>query len=378
MIKKIIHIAPYEKFIKSAHHTFEAAFPDTNVFYIIKSNKTYPYVLGFDGYKTLDDSEASMNSLLMDIETADYLVLHYLEDLKAKVVSKIQSNCKVIWIPWGADLYENKLFYNKPLYGFRTRMLRFKEELYIESRSIIRGLLLKNRHNSIQKSLSRIDIIACAIPQEFDLLIDTGLFKNDLKMINFFYYPLELIVSKDLNINKETILKANKILVGNSASPTSNHADSFHLLKKCNIVDKKIVVPLNYGGDKMYVDKIVENGLLSFRENFRPILDFMSLEEYNTLISSCGFAIMNHYRQQAIGNIITLLWAGTKVFLNENNLVFTFFKSIGCHIFSIQNDLHKDSFTLLTQLEIEQNRTILIKHFSSEATVSILKKQLMT
>jgi dTDP-N-acetylfucosamine:lipid II N-acetylfucosaminyltransferase len=376
MIKKIIHIAPYEKFIKSAHHTFEAAFPDTNIFYIIQSNETCPYALGFDGYKTLDDSEASMNILLADIETADYLVLHYLEDLKAKVVSKIQSNCKVIWIPWGADLYENKLFYNKPLYGKKTQMLRFKEWFYTESRSIIRSLLLKNKHNSIKKSLSRIDIIACAVPQEFNLLVDTGLFKNDLKMINFFYYPLELIISKDLNIKKEPIIKSDKILVGNSASPTSNHADSFELLRKYQIFDKKIFTPLNYGGDKIYINKIVEKGSIIFKENFIPIIDFMSLEDYNVLISSCGFAIMNHYRQQAIGNIITLLWAGTKIFLNENNLVFTFFKSIGCHIFSMQNDLHKNSFTLLTHIEIEQNRVILKAHFSSDAIVSILKNQL--
>lgn len=377
MIKKIIHIAPYEKFIKSAHFTFETAFPNTNVFYIIQSEREYPYPLGFENYKILEDTEGGIQAILKDIETADFVVLHYLENVKAKIVSQLSAySCKVIWIPWGADLYENTLFYNENLYGSKTKKLILKEYLYSKTRHWARTILLKNKNTDIKNCLKNIDIIGCAVPQEFDLLKNTGLFKKDLSMINFFYYPLELIVSKDLDIKKEVKISDKNILIGNSASPTSNHSESFDYLKKWHIIDKNIITPLNYGGDKPYTEGIVTYGKSIFKDHFKPILGFMPLVEYNQLISTCGFAIMNHYRQQAIGNIITLLWSGSKVFLNENNLVYPFLKSINCHIFSIQKDLSQEAFQLLIQTEIEHNRIVLKERFCSESVITTLKSQL--
>ena len=376
MIKKIIHIAPFEKFIKAAHNTFEAAFPNANIFYIIKREADYPYSLGFDNYKILDENEENFNVVLADIETADYVFLHYLEDTKARIISKISNkSCKIVWIPWGADLYENKLFYQEPLYGKKTKRLIFKELLLSYIRIIAKTILLKNRKNAIKDSLKLIDIIACAVPQEFNLLKKTGLFRYNLDMINFSYYPLEIVVSDDMDIKKETHIKADTILIGNSAIATNNHLEAFDILRKLVVSDKKIVVPLNYG-DKKYANEVVKYGKKTFGQNFNPILNFMPLDNYNQLISSCGFAIMNQYRQQAIGNIITLLWGGTKVFLNDNNLVYPFLKEIGCIIFSINNDLFKEPFSLLSKSEIEHNRMILKERFCSFTVVDTLQKQL--
>jgi hypothetical protein len=58
----------------------------------------------------------------------------------------------------------------------------------------------------------------------------------------------------------------------------------------------------------------------------------MPLDEYNDLVAGCDVVIMNHRRQQALGNIGTALNAGATVYLDEANPVYEFFRRSGASV----------------------------------------------
>jgi hypothetical protein len=121
------------------------------------------------------------------------------------------------------------------------------------------------------------------------------------------------------------------ILVGNSSSVSNNHLEVFDLLARHDLGDRKIVVPLSYGSPT-YRDRIIQAGQAMFGARFVPLVDFMSLDQYNATISSCAIVIMGHRRQQGVGNIATMLYKGARVFLHENTTTYQFLKSRGAHI----------------------------------------------
>jgi hypothetical protein len=128
-----------------------------------------------------------------------------------------------------------------------------------------------------------------------------------------------------------------------------------------NLPDSKLIVPLSYGF-KNYAEDVIQSGKEIFGENFSPITEFLPYQKYDEIVGSCGIVIMNHYRQQAVGNILMALYKGAKVYLRNSNILFKYFKRIGCHIFSIDDDLRNenpDAFVLLEPEQVESNRRVL-------------------
>src|SRR5262249_49706535 len=89
-------------------------------------------------------------------------------------------------------------------------------------------------------------------------------------------------------------LNARNILVGNSSSPTSNHVDAFEMLVRLKLGDRKVIVPLSYGGREDYRDHVIKAGNRLFGSNFIPLVEFMPMKDYSALIKACGVYILNH------------------------------------------------------------------------------------
>ena len=101
----------------------------------------------------------------------------------------------------------------------------------------------------------------------------------------------------------------------------------------------------------------------------------MPLEKYNIIISQCSIVIMNHYRQQSVGNIVAMIWMGSRVYLDERNTFYHYLKRIGVVVFSIKNDLHRSSeiaLVGLSQSEKNLNRELLKMNIGFD----IIKRQL--
>ncbi|HCC8073849.1 TPA: hypothetical protein M8J30_005062, partial [Klebsiella aerogenes] len=74
-----------------------------------------------------------------------------------------------------------------------------------------------------------------------------------------------------------------------------------------------------------------------------------------------GFVIMNHIRQQGVGNIISMIYFGAKVFLRLENPTFSFLKEKGIKLYSVQ-ELENEPSLLSSHLEkkdVVNNRLII-------------------
>lgn len=107
------------------------------------------------------------------------------------------------------------------------------------------------------------------------------------------------------------------ILVGNSADPSNNHLEVFDKLEAFKNQDIKVYTPLSYGNQD-YAQTIIEQGQQHFDDKFEALTEHMPFNQYLEFLGKIDIAIFNHKRQQAMGNTITLLGLGKKVFMRSD------------------------------------------------------------
>lgn len=74
-----------------------------------------------------------------------------------------------------------------------------------------------------------------------------------------------------------------------------------------------------------------------------------------------------------MGNIISALKNGCKVFLSDNNPVYKFYKKIGIIVFSVENELNNKNIEQpLSFKEIAHNRQILKTMYDYDACINNL------
>src|SRR5690606_37456726 len=160
------------------------------------------------------------------------------------------------------------------------------------------------------------------------------------------------------------------ILIGNSASPENNHLDTFKVIReRFDIVGRRIVVPLSYG-DMHYREHVVRAGKQLFGDKFQPLLGYMSRAEYFESLSSCGFVVMNHSRQQAIGNVSAALLSGARLFMNPLSPLYDYLNARGFFV-----DELSEASGDLSPLSIEQrlvNKKLILETWGCDAHQSQL------
>ncbi|WP_224994860.1 TDP-N-acetylfucosamine:lipid II N-acetylfucosaminyltransferase [Cesiribacter sp. SM1] len=364
----LLHICDDEKFIDFAISQFEEVAPGKNKFlvlidsyrhsftYIKQTDKVVPFVLQEN---TLNYSQVKA------------VIIHYLTEEKCKIINSIPAHIPVVWLFWGQDAQKSFTDINyKPKTNALVRRLFGWQESTLMYTNWARRLVLPYKERG--KALRRINYCAPVISNELDLMNrKLGL---SLKELAFTYGYLEAIIPDSL-----TNLRINgkNILVGNSSSAACNHIESFDLIKRSNDwQDRKVIVPLSYG-NKRYRNEIVRIGKDYFGENFVPIIDFMPLEKYNAYLSSCSVSIMNHNRQQALGNIIILLWLGARVYMDTVNPLFQYLVNKGLAVESVQSVMEQGvGFSFEEALSVDdvgKNRLILQKLFKREVVLNNTK-----
>jgi|UPI00030D37AE hypothetical protein len=270
---------------------------------------------------------------------------------------------------WGGDLYFLPEL-SSNLYLKETKKIRFKQYNFNGKIGSLLSEYTNSFYNSVFKiikqqehpvklrrnQLKKIDSVSTVIPYDYYLIQ-----KHINRKIEF--KPFKYITIEDALADEITSLCTDEnFLIGNSATLTNNHLDTFNFLININIDNKKIIVPLSYG-DKKYAEYIKSIGEEMFKESFMPLMEFLPLMEYHAILNSCGNVIMNQIRQQAIANIIVALWKGARVFLNKKNPVFSFFKEKGLKIFEIEDLKRHPSFPDFGELATV-NRPLLNKIYS--------------
>lgn len=385
MERKIYHIAPDEKFINSGFQQFEAIRPNGNTLLI------YGVKDGILKHITIDKSKRRFIELnpntFKNIPRNSIVIFHSIPDYILNFLPYLPPEVVIIGSVFGYETYEDKLFYPESiLYDKITRSLFHKSNKFSEIKErikyrvfpILRKInskkfyITKTEIDKVKKLkkkelLSRINLLC--LPYYEELKSQERILKMKFKLFEFCYYPLEKILNVDspVNMNKDTIL------IGHSGNSNGNHLDILNKVYEVIPKDLKIKIPFSYGKE-IYIERTTEIIEKTY-PNVLILRNFMKIEDYNGILNSTKIAIFNNRRQQGMGNIISLLYFGAKVFLSKYNSLYLFFKNHGAVIYCYENELTKDSFMKgLSEEEILKNRNLLKQLFSSD----VLRNKLLS
>lgn len=247
---------------------------------------------------------------------------------------------KCYWVVWGADLY----IYNKP----RTR-LKDKLEHYLRT-----------------QVYSKVGHIITYIKGDYELAQKWYGAKGEYH--ECFMYPSNLYNEYDIKLKEHRTIN---IQLGNSADPSNNHIEVLLQLTKYKDDDLQIFTPLSYGSQE-YAREVITKGKELFGKKFIPLTEFMPFEKYLEFLGSIDIAIFLHKRQQAMGNIITLLGLGKKVYIPSDITPWQLFNSLDVKVFDVAN-IEIDS---INEEIKKENQEKIKEYFSKENYFKQLKNLL--
>lgn len=345
---RLVHIFHDDKFVDSTIKLFDEVRSDISIYFVLKNKKAPLNYVKSDQVQRLDvnqkdqfqDFIKKMNSIPNTV-----LMLHTLSSEHQHIVSKVNDSLKKVWFVWGYDLYDTWPLYKKSILTKRTRefaelYLTFSQRMLFNSFGLflfkIRALFPSKFKHKLESSFNlsffenvqKIDYVTTVVPNEYELV--KGL-NSTIKYLPFSYASIESLMADDMSID---LNEGVNILVGNSADPSNNHIDILEKLSSLELGERKVYVPLSYSGNDTYIRKIQEAGFKLLPKNFVPILKYLTLEEYNKILSSCSVFIFNHIRQQALGNIIFAGYSGAKLYLNPKSPVYQYLSSENIKLYS--------------------------------------------
>jgi len=360
----ILHIVPDEKFIDTAYRSFEAANLDNNEFVIIGKKHLLRYIKKTP-IRFIERREFGSKKFVDSLKNYDMVCLHWMDDAKMQLLARADQSVKFVWIGWGGDYYDLITGDTTKLLKPKTLALSQKHRIQASSLSLkskIKQIIKKIIYKKIEKQhiINRIDFFAPVLYEDYELLLKAiPDFKPHYLAWN--YGTLEDDMIKGF---EDHVISGKNILIGNSATYENNHLDIFEYIRPLNLDSRKILAPLSYG-DMQYRDLVASEAKMHFDEHFVSVEGFMPISEYVSMLSSCSVAIMGHLRQQALGNIVIMIYLGAKVFLDRHNPVYLFFKKHHTFIYAL-DEIEAEIDNALTSEDIEFNRKILRQHWSRE------------
>lgn len=380
---RFIHFVVDDKFIPDSIKCFQDADLTSNKFYYLTENPAaVKYIkntiVEYINIKQLSDV---INQLIV----SDVVVLHCLYALPAQFICKIPKSIKVVWYAWGFDIYSNG-YPIKPLIDLNGALLpltKSKMNYFLGLKNLLERFRVitdtKGYHTKssiIQyAAIARVDYFAGVFPSEYDLLKKHCTHFKAKRVTHNYIHPEEFALN---DILEPCHVSGNNILLGNSAAYLCNHLDIMHALyDQTTFRDFDIYCPLSYGGNRYYINAVVKEGKSLFGNRFKPLLNYLPLGEYTTIIQSCSSIILGYKQQAATCNCLTSLWSGLKVFLPKTSMNFEEYGNVeGLRVYSIEDDLNDMVLSSKPDFDIVQQRKILSDIYSYERWEKDLKEAL--
>lgn len=343
MNNKVLHIGNYENFIPPFIEIVKDNFDFSKHFFLFTGD-----VLGGEikKYKNVSIMKKSIFSrinyylkIIVMMHKSKKVILHGLFDNKLAIILFFAPWLlkKCYWVMWGGDLYVYQL-------GVRNWKWKLRE--------FFRRPVIK-----------KMGYLVTYIKGDYELAQNwygaRGDYKECLMYTSNLYRAYEVPKKKSQSIN---------LLIGNSADPSNNHLEIFDKLDDYKDQNIKIYTPLSYG-NKEYAIKVAAEGEKRFGSKFVAMKDFMQFSEYLEFLGEIDIAIFNHKRQQAMGNTITLLSLGKKVYMRNDVTQWQFFKSHNITIYNIE----KLMITPLDQSVLDENKIHLSEYMSENNLINQLK-----
>jgi dTDP-N-acetylfucosamine:lipid II N-acetylfucosaminyltransferase len=335
----IVHYSLAEKFTEPFIDFVERHFDRDEHFFIIAETGAFhttprPNVICLP--KSITERR-KLAVLIQYFNNADKVILHGLFDRTLLICYALQPWLleRSYWVIWGGDLY----VYRHQRLGIRSR-LGGKLRSYV---------------------IKRFGHLVTFVRGDYELARRwygaTGIYHE------CYLYPSNIFNN---TIGSGEQKGAINVLLGNSADPTNKHLEVLEKLQRFVDFPIRIYCPLSYG-DRDYADEVARAGSQAFGERFVALRQFMPFEEYLALLGEIDIAVFAHERQQAMGNTITLLGLGKKVFMRKDVSQWALFSEMGIMVF----DVDLLDVSPMETSAAENNRAIVTQQFSE----SNLKKQ---
>ena len=339
---KVLHLITLDKFISPLIDLLESQeYFNEHLFHISGDELKFPVKRRGNTtfLKDYSNKFSAYLDLLKVLNKTEKIIIHGLIDIKIVVLLFFQPWLlkKCYWVMWGGDLYAYQL-------AERNWKWRFKEFF---RRPVIKHMGHLVTYIEGDVALARKWYGA------------TGQYHECIMYTSNVYreYPVPGEPHNRINIQ-----------IGNSADPSNNHLEILEQLLPLRDQNIAIYAPLSYGNQE-YAQSIIKAGVEQFGEKFKPMTDFMPFDQYLEFLGKVDIAIFNHKRQQAMGNTITLLGLGKKVYLRDDVTPWKVFEKIGAKVYSTSN-------INLTPLDLEtmnHNQSIIKEHFSEKTLLAQLR-----
>lgn len=350
----ILHVINDSLFIARGLSHFNKAYPNKPRTLLVTKSRTLKYLQFEPDVKLLRLRELFSARALKEIRSADAIILHSSKNVGFLVSLLAKKTTKILWIGYGFDYYNLLAKRGYEFYGLETKALYDKQHTKKLDVSLKHRIHVLIDSFIMKSAFRRIDFFSPVIREDYDL------FKEYFPKIRMTYVPWSYGDSLENSVYSDSLpTPGPNILIGNSASYTNNHLEVFSLLRNVDLRGRKLIVPLSYG-DKEYRDHIITIGRNLFGDSFMPLVDFMPIDAYYSLIKSCSIVFMNHYRQQATCNITAMIAFGAKLYLSKKNPYYMNCINRDLKICAIE-ELTSDSsslFSLLSESERSLNRKI--------------------
>lgn len=336
-------------------------------FVVVEADRELRHFEGFDDIHVVRPDSNEFKQLVNGLTGYKAVVLHGLFwPWEEYILEHVPKEVKVAWVFWGGEIYgreDLRYSFLAPISKFLFKCHRLLRLLKKKGKALI--------PYEIPKALfRRVDFCLTDIPEEYQFATDY--LCNGMAHLWYNYYSIEETLGDAMFVSGS----GDNILIGHSGTIEGNHLEVFRRIKKSSLQNRRIVSPLSYG-DGWVINLVSKVGERKYGKAFYPIMGFMPRIQYNEEISECNIVIMNHFRPQAMGNIITALWLGKRVYMSERSMQYHYLKSLGIVLFSIENDLSQDISSPGVSLSpdcISRNKQILLSVYGREAARKKIEK----
>lgn len=321
-MKRIIHFANDEKFIDKAYDEFKQFESLAHSHFTIFSNNSQLKHIRFK-CSIADENYFKHPETAVILNSYDLIIIHFMDVRYFDLLKNQRIKTKILWIGWGGDYY----WLINTLNNFAIYKELTKAQLGIKDNFFLK-ILKKYKNNKNVNLLNRVNYFSPVLEEDFSLIKKN--YKNfKPQYVAWNYGNLEDHYRSDLPILGDAVL------LGNSATATNNHYDLIKIIDQLNLSNEKIFIPVSYG-EKGYKDRLKKN-LLKREINVKNIIlleDFLTVDEYNNILSQCSNVFMGHIRQQAMGNVISLIYMGARLFFFRESVVYNYLIKNGLAVYS--------------------------------------------
>jgi dTDP-N-acetylfucosamine:lipid II N-acetylfucosaminyltransferase len=339
--RKIVHCMHAEKFIEPFIEFVANNFDSTRNVYLIRESDKFPTQVRSNVHTITEQAGFFANIFFYIgwLNSAEKIIFHGLFHKELFLMLFVQPWLlkKSYWIIWGGDLYRKQ---------YHQR--RLKSDIF----EVVRAFVFK-----------RMGHFVTHVKGDYELA--KSWYGANGKYHECLMYPSNLYKGYVIPPKAGEVVN---ILVGNSATHTNNHLEIFEKLAAFKNRNIMIYCPLSYGTPANNADCIAKLGKEMFGDKFIPLLEFMPFEKYLELLGQIDIAVFAHKRQQAMGNTITLLGLGKKVYMRTDVSSWTLFSQLGLSI----SDVAQLDISTLNEDRARENKEIIAEYFSERKLIEQL------